>query len=220
MVSVALVLVALASLLLVIFLKRTDIRPLAIGQVVGIFGQIPLGGITVLTHLNPLAVASHFLLSMILVAAGTSLFSRRKNESTPATFLSSTLTTLGNWQVALTAFVIIFGTVVTGAGPNAGDETAPRFHIHIQLIAWVHATTAITLLLLSIALFLASPKSSVLRRRITIFTILLIVQGAIGFIQFNQGFPELLVGTHLLGVTLVWISSWRIRLATISHESK
>ncbi|MEI9907302.1 MAG: COX15/CtaA family protein [Actinomycetota bacterium] len=223
LISIALVLTALLALILVLLLKRKDIRPLALGQVLGISAQIPLGGITVLTHLNPAAVASHFLLSIILIAGATSLFSRRKenieeNSTPPTDEPHPLLQTLGLWVVSITALVIIFGTVVTGSGPNAGDASAPRFHIHIHTITRIHAAFSIVLLALTVALFLMSPSKSILRRRIAIFLALLVGQGAIGFIQFNQGFPELLVGTHLFGVTLVWISVWRIHLA-VSERS-
>ncbi|MEK6647772.1 MAG: COX15/CtaA family protein [Actinomycetota bacterium] len=209
----ALVFVALGALGAVLVLQRRDIRALAIGQVAGIFAQIPLGGITVLTRLNPIAVASHFLLSIILIAAGTSLYERRK----PLALIAPEVR-MGNWLLArfhlvLAAIVIIVGTVVTGSGPHAGDASAPRFHIKIQTIAWIHADLVIALGLVTIALYLLSAQRSLLRKRILIFAFIALLQGGIGFLQYYQGLPELLVGAHLLGATLVWISAWRIHLA-------
>jgi cytochrome c oxidase assembly protein subunit 15 len=209
-----LVITSISALLTVLLLHRRDIRTLAIGQVVGIFAQIPLGGITVLTHLNPIAVAAHFLLSIVLIAAGTSLFERRKYR-----VITRTENDRGNRLVArahlgLTAIVIIVGTIVTGSGPNAGDSSAPRFHIRIETIAWIHADLVIGLLLLTLYFYAISARQSILKKRIAIFAVVAIMQGGVGFLQFYQGLPELLVGTHLLGVTLVWISAWRIHLAS------
>lgn len=209
-----LVLTSISALVAVLILRRTDIRALAIGQVVGIFAQIPLGGITVLTHLNPIAVAAHFLLSMILIAAGTSLFEHRKSRT-----IKRPESERGNWLLArahlgLTAIVIMVGTIVTGSGPNAGDISAPRFHIRIQTIAWIHADLVIALLVLTLYFYAVSAGQSTVRKRLSIFAAVAIAQGAIGFLQFYQGLPELLVGSHLVGVTLVWISAWRIHLAS------
>lgn len=208
-----LIIVSIAALAAVIALKRNEIKVLAIGQLLGIFAQIPLGGITVLTHLNPIPVAGHFLLSIILIAAGTSLFERRR-----ASTVVRREQHMGNWMLArthiiLTAIVIIVGTIVTGSGPNAGDVSAPRFHIKIQTIAWIHGGLVIALLVLTLIFYMRATAGSLLKRRITIFAAVAIGQGAIGFLQFYQGLPVLLVAAHLLGVTLVWITAWRIHLA-------
>ncbi|HUW87910.1 MAG TPA: COX15/CtaA family protein [Candidatus Paceibacterota bacterium] len=209
----ALLLVALISMIAVILLKRHDIKALAIGQVVGILAQIPLGGITVLTHLNPIAVASHFMLSIILIAACTSLYERRKSTPSGLPRATKKFPILAPAHLILSALVVIVGTIVTGSGPNAGDYSAPRFHIRLETIARIHGDLAIALLLVTIIFYFATGSSPFLRRRIAIFGIISLLQGAIGFLQYYQGLPELLVGAHLLGVTLVWISAWRIRLA-------
>lgn len=211
--TIALLLVALLAMSAVILLKRGDIKALAIGQVVGILAQIPLGGITVLTHLNPISVAAHFMLSIILIAAATSLFERRR--STPALYPhpAKAFPILAPVHLMLTALVVMAGTIVTGSGPNAGDYSAPRFHIRLQTIVAIHADLVIALMLITIIFYLAASNSPFLRRRIAIFGIISLLQGGIGFLQYYQGLPELLVGAHLLGVTLVWISAWRIHLA-------
>jgi cytochrome c oxidase assembly protein subunit 15 len=214
LITLGLLTVSIIALVAVVTAKRRDIRALAIGQLVGILLQIPLGGITVLTHLNPFAVASHFILSIVLIAAGTSLYERR--TLTPREFptVKSGVRIMSRMHLVLTAAVIAVGTIVTGSGPNAGDASAPRFHIHIQFIAWMHADLVIALIALTaLMLFLTSPYP-LLRKRVAIFGVVALGQGAIGFLQYYQGLPELLVGAHLLGVTLIWISAWRIHLAT------
>lgn len=214
LITLGLLTVSILALVAVMILKRTDIRALAIGQLVGILLQIPLGGITVLTHLNPFAVASHFLLSIILIAAGTSLYERRSMRTVDLPKVTSGVRIMSRTHLVLTALVIAVGTIVTGSGPNAGDISAPRFHIHFQFIAWIHADLVIGLVALTGIMFFLTSKYPFLRRRVAIFGIVALAQGAIGFLQYYQGLPELLVGAHLLGVTLIWISAWRIHLAT------
>ena len=219
LIAVALVLIALLALIAVLYLKRSDIRALSVGQLVGVMAQIPLGGITVLTDLNPFSVASHFILSIILIAAATSLFNRRELDRQRQPIENSTLKTLTRWLVGLTAAVIVIGTGVTGAGPHAGDYSAPRFRIKIEIITWLHSTLAIALLLLSVYLLALSRVDAELRKRVLVFIALTIVQGIIGFVQYDLGLPELLVALHLLGVTLVWIGAWRINLLTIKSPA-
>ena len=219
LIAVALIVIALASLILILVLKRKDIRALAIGQLAGVLAQIPLGGITVLTHLNPFSVASHFILSIILIAAATSLFDRRKLNGARILIENSRIKSLIRWLVTLTVAVIILGTGVTGAGPHAGDYSAPRFNINIHLITWIHAILVIALLLVTLYLFALSRIDSRLGKRITAFIGIILLQGIIGIVQYAQGLPELLVGSHLVGVTLVWIGAWRINLLTI-HSPK
>ena len=214
LITLGLLTVSIIALVAVVLVKREDIRALAIGQLVGILLQIPLGGITVLTHLNPFAVASHFLLSIILIAAGTSLYERRSLTPRELPTVKPSVRIMSRVHLFLTAVVIAVGTIVTGSGPNAGDVSAPRFHIHIQFIAWMHADLVIGLIALTaLMLFVTSPYPF-LRKRVAIFGLVALGQGAIGFLQYYQGLPELLVGAHLLGVTLIWISAWRIHLAT------
>lgn len=214
LVTLGLLTISIIALIAVLRLKRTDIRALTIGQLVGILLQIPLGGITVLTHLNPIAVASHFILSIILIALGTSLFERR--SLTPRVYpnVGTSVRLFSRAHLVSTALVIGVGTIVTGSGPNAGDSSAPRFHIHIQFIAWLHADLVIALVVLTGVMLFMTSQNRLLRKRIAIFGLVALAQGAIGFLQYYQGLPELLVGAHLLGVTLIWISAWRIHLAT------
>ena len=217
--TIALVLTSLLALLTVLYLRRRDIRALAIGQLLGIFAQIPLGGITVLTHLNPFAVASHFLLSLALIAAGTSLFSRRE-ELAPQISVKKNLPhrKLLIGHRFFTLLVIVAGVLVTGSGPNAGDASAPRFHIRYHDAAWIHANLVIALFLFTVLTYLLLGQAGPYRRRVLIFLGFFMAQGAIGFLQFYNGLPEILVAAHLLGLTLVWISAWRIYLPKMNRE--
>ena len=210
----ALVISALLVLAHVLVTKRKDLRVLAIGQVLGIFGQGVLGGITVLTNLNPLPVAGHLLLSIILIAGAASIYDRRNSEVVRNTSAEKLTTQLSLAHIVLTFFVIVLGTVVTGSGPHAGDIKARRFGFDIRTVAWIHADAVIALLGLTLALYLLVRTDPLSRRRVTIFAVIALSQGAIGYIQYFTGIPEIIVAAHLLGATLVWIAAWRIRIAT------
>ena len=208
----ALVAVSLAVLIYVLYKRRRDLRSLAIGQLLGILGQGVLGGITVLTDLHPLPVAGHLLLSIILIAGAASLYSRREYSARSRTDLDKLTKRISLLHIGLTFVVIILGTIVTGSGPHAGDEKAQRFGFDIRVVAWLHADAVIALLGLTAAFFILVRSDKELVRRIAVFTAIALAQGAIGYIQYFTGIPEILVAAHLLGATLVWIAAWRIRI--------
>jgi len=212
-----LVIASAAVIIAVLKSKRKDLRGLAIGQFLGIFGQGILGGITVLTDLNPIPVAGHLLLSIILIAGATSLYSRRYS---PAVFVvAAPLTSkISKAHIAISFLVIILGTIVTGSGPHAGDAQAKRFDFDIRTVAWLHADVVIFLLGVTFAFYVAQGTSAHTKKAIKIFTIIALAQGAIGYVQYFTGIPEILVAAHLLGATLVWIAAWRIRLSVITQN--
>ena len=214
-----LIVVAIAALVLAIkkSKERQDknrIRSLAALQLIGILGQGVLGGITVLTHLNPLPVAGHFLLSIALIAGALSLRHRMADRLTiqllPTTFLLSRI------LLGLTLAVITLGTIVTGSGPHAGDIKAHRFGIDPRTISWIHADAVTALICLSFALFLlirvseSAEVKAVFGSRLNRFTRICLLQGAIGYIQYFTKLPILIVAAHLLGSALVWINMWNL----------
>ena len=212
-----LVIASAAVIIAVLKSKRKDLRLLAVGQFLGIFGQGILGGITVLTDLNPIPVAGHLLLSIILIAGATSLYSRRY---TPVVFVKpASLTSKISWVHIVTSFVvIILGTIVTGSGPHAGDAQAKRFDFDIRTVAWLHADAVIFLLGVTFAFYVAQGTSAHSKKAIKVFAFIALTQGGIGYIQYFTGIPEILVAAHLLGATLVWIAAWRIRLSVITQN--
>ena len=209
----ALVAVALAVLIHVLYKQRKDLRQLALGQVLGIFGQGILGGITVLTQLHPLTVAAHLLLSILLIGGATSLYDRREIPIHKIKPEDKMMRNLSLAHIYLTFFVIVLGTLVTGSGPHAGDEDARRFGFDIRTVAWIHAEAVIALMGLTLALYVAARAIPAPRRKIIVFTIIALAQGAIGYVQYFMGIPEIIVALHLLGATLVWIAAWRVRMS-------
>src|SRR4051794_33411196 len=120
LVALAVILAVLGSLLR--RPRRRDLTWLSLGLVAGVIGQIVLGGITVLVDLNPFAVASHMLLSQAIVACAVVLVRRAGEPDGRRRPVVSTTTRRLTWALTMvTGAAIVAGTVVTGAGPHAGD---------------------------------------------------------------------------------------------------
>ena len=196
--------------------NKERVRSLAALQILGIFGQGMLGGVTVLTDLHPLTVAAHYLLSILLIAGAISL--RYELIGTPVERTTGLISFLMPIFVWLSFLVLVAGTIVTGSGPHAGDEKAQRFGFDPQVVTWLHADLVIALIVLAVMLLLIAHQSgmSLLVRRIGVFLLIAFSQGVIGYIQYFTGLPEALVAAHLIGSTLVWGSVWSI--AKISNS--
>lgn len=203
--------IALASLAVVLALrKRRDLRLLSLAQVAGILGQGVLGGITVLTDLNPIAVGSHFTLSIILLAGALQLLYRL---DAPSHRVESSI----NVHTLLTFVVIVLGTLVTGAGPHAGDVSAPRLNVHIPTITAIHGFAVVALIAYSLFLLITKREYA---RALSIFLIVSLAQGVLGYAQYLLTVPALLVAIHMTGAALTWIAAWRIRLISHPQEEK
>ena len=185
---------------------------LAAVPIVGTFAQAVLGGITVLTGLHPSTVAAHFLLSMALIAGVTALVVRSGDPGDrPVTWLAPTPVRVLAWLLVATSAVVVFlGVLVTGSGPHSGDDSAERLGLDPRTIAWLHADVVLLFLGLIVGLLvvlsvLKGPKLALTRGWILLAVAL--SQGAIGYVQYFTGLPELLVGLHVLGACLVWIAT-------------
>lgn len=202
--------IASATMVIAVWRNRPDLRALASFQVLGIFGQGLLGGITVLTQLNPIPVAGHFILSIFLIAGATSLYMKR-NE--PLKKINDNW--LSRLHIASAFLVVLVGTLVTGSGPHAGDVKSPRFPFDVQKIAFLHADLVIAMLGITLAFYVTAKHIS---NEIKVLAVVALAQGAIGYIQYFTGVPELLVATHMLGASLFWIFAWRVRIAFITRS--
>ena len=212
--------VALALMVAIIRTGARQLRFLGATQILGIFAQAILGGITVLTGLNPITVAAHFLLSIAIIAAALTLRQsvHGMQQVSPLSGTSITQRMLKG-HLLLSAVVIVVGTIVTGSGPHAGDTTAVRFNFDAQTVSWIHADLVIALLGLSLALYVsvrsgeAPEVQRILKPRIAQFLVIALAQGGIGYIQYFTGLPEAIVAVHLCGAVLVWLAAWNLALA-------
>jgi len=197
--------------------RRRDLTWLSLGLVAGIVAQVVLGGITVLVDLHPLAVQGHLLLSMVLVATAVILV-RRAGEPDDAARHSTVTTTSRrlSWALATgTTLAIVTGTVVTGAGPHAGDEEAQRFAVDISSAARIHGATVIVTLLLGLAIAILLRRDGAdrraLQRPLELWIFIGALQAAIGYTQYFNEIPALLVAVHVAGATALWaITVWLV----------
>jgi cytochrome c oxidase assembly protein subunit 15 len=191
--------------------RRRALVALAGAQLLGIVGQAVLGGITVLTGLNPWTVAAHFLLSMVLIYAAYALWQRSREGDGPRRFLvPGPLVWLARALVAAAAAVLAAGTVVTGSGPHSGDRAAARTGFDPAMVSQLHADAVFLLLGLTIAAWLAlravhAPPA--LARAAAVLLAVELAQGAVGFVQYFTHLPVLAVGLHVLGACGVWIAA-------------
>lgn len=199
------VLVAVAVLTLVAAVRtgRRHLVGLAAVLAAGIPLQAVIGGITVLTDLNPWIVSLHLLLSMALVGLSVR-FLQVLDRPTPA--VGGPATTLA-WIVLAAAWVVLYlGTVVTGSGPHAGDADSPRNGLDPLQWSQLHADAVFLYLGLTIGLLLCLLAVRADRAAVRVVVWLLVAQlaqGAIGFVQYFNDLPELLVGLHMLGAALL-----------------
>ena len=201
-------LASVAVLLIAVFSKNKKIIIWSTLPLIGTLLQAVLGGITVLTGLNPFTVMFHFLLSIILVAISTIIY--KFWAVTKPTKISSTLIKNYIKFFSLIGFiVIVLGTITTGSGPHSGDEIAARFNIDTRIIAWIHADSVLLFIGLLIGLIILSRTNQELKslsKNLNTLFILCIVQGFIGYTQWFTNLPWVLVGFHVLGSVLIWIN--------------
>jgi cytochrome c oxidase assembly protein subunit 15 len=221
LVGIAVGLLALACVLAALA-QAPPRRPLiawSVAVLAGIPAQAVVGGITVLTRLNPWVVGCHFLASMAVIAAAHQLWVRAGGGLIPphqhgaeggTSTLPRALVVLGRVVVGVAAAVLVVGTVVTGSGPHAGDAHARRTGLDPQEVSQLHADLVFLLIGLSVALWFAlravnAPPAA--RRAAARLIGVEAAQGVIGFVQYFTHLPALAVGLHMLGACLVWIAA-------------
>ena len=197
-------------------LPRSTLVP-AFGLGLGIIAQAVLGGITVLTQLNPWIVGLHFVVSAYLIALASVLVYRARPKTMGEV---SPLAHALRWPIAvISALTILIGVLVTGAGPHAGDIDTPRNGLDLEIWQHYHSYPGYAMAaLIAIALIAQWAKAPGIRnyptRALALLFVTTCVQAAIGVIQARTGVPPFLVALHMLGaavlssmVTFYWLTS-------------
>ncbi|MFG2231898.1 heme A synthase [Streptomyces sp. NPDC048723] len=204
---------------------RHSLTQLGWVQFFTVMANAVLGGITVLTGLNPYSVAGHFLLATALITVTTVTWQRtREGDGAPRPRVPGPVRKLSWALLATTLVLIAAGTVVTGSGPHAGDSSEiKRMPFDWDTTAHVHAVSAWLVCALGIAMWLVlrvvdAPADT--RARARDLLIVLLAQGAIGYVQYATQVPEALVAAHMLGSCLVWIAVVRIALSLRERPSE
>jgi cytochrome c oxidase assembly protein subunit 15 len=205
--------------------RRRSLIWLSSGLVVGVLAQVILGAVVVLTGLNPWSNMAHFLVSLALVT--TAVFLVEHAGATRAvdvvvvsdTTVPTRLVTkrLADLILGLCGLAIVLGTVVTGAGPHAGDENAIRLTFDLRSITRIHSTSVL-LCVAATLIFLTHirRKSSEwmrLKAKLEMFLAVAVAQGGVGYLQYFSGVPAQLVAVHVALAVAVWICALRLWIA-------
>jgi len=210
--------------------RRRDLVWLSAMLPLGVIAQAVVGGIVVLTKLNPATVAVHYLLSSSILAAAVVLYVRLGEGDGPVRSLVRTdLRVLTALLVGVTALMLAAGTVVTGTGPLAGTvldtnghgKTVPRFHFPLESVTQLHADIGWFIGALAVAVviglrFSAAPRSAVRYGWLVLFG--LGAQGVIGYVQYFNHLPAGLVWVHVTTSVVLWIWVLRLYLATRTRD--
>ena len=190
--------------------RRRDLVWLAAAQPGAIVVQAVLGGIVVLTKLNPVWVSVHFLASMALIAAAVALFVRCQEPAAPGLpLVRREVRVIAVALVAVVGLMMMAGTVVTGTGPLAGARSVPRYSLPLAAVTQLHADIGWLLGGLVVALILSLRLGGAPRRAQRLGWLLaglILAQGAVGYAQYFSGLPAGLVWVHELGATSIWVT--------------
>jgi heme a synthase len=191
--------------------RRRELVWLAAAQPGAIVAQAVLGGIVVITKLNPALVSVHFLASVALVAAAVALYVRCQEGTGPARpFVPRPVRLAAIGVVGAVAVMMSAGTVVTGTGPLAGAADVARYHLPLEGVTQLHADIGWLLAGLMAALLLGLRLTAAPRRAVRLGWLLLGLiglQGVIGYTQYFTGLPAGLVWVHVTGSVAIWITA-------------
>jgi heme a synthase len=233
-------LVAIAGLTFIAFLRyyqasgrtRKDLLWLSAVLPLGVIAQAVVGGIVVLTKLNPALVAAHFLLSTAIILTSAVVLHARAAALAAAAAGSpappparADLRVLAGVLAGITALMLAAGTVVTGTGPLAGTTidshghrtTVPRFHFSLASVTQLHADIGWFIGALAVALVIGLRFAGGSPRTVRLGWIVLAgigLQGVIGYLQYFNHLPAGLVWVHVSLAVIVWICVLRLYLST------
>lgn len=180
---------------------------LTLGIGIGIPLQGVIGGITVLTRLNPYVVALHLLLSVALVVLCTWSVMLARGAARDAVGMPGRFFAIATFVAAMVC--IWLGTIVTGAGPHACDLDAVRNGLEIESVARIHALSAWATTIGSVVCVVWFRRSRHAHATRAAWALLAtcLLQGVIGYVQYFLGLPVVVVVAHLLGLTLVTVAA-------------
>ena len=226
-VAAAVILCVLMSLKLVP--RRRDLIAMSIVLVVGVLAQVVIGAIVVLTGLNPYSNIAHFIVSIFLMSVAYMLVQHAKIVRLTDAVVPRGEPILKNQRIAIlvkillltTGTAVVTGTFVTGSGPHAGDENAVRLGFAMTTIVRTHSMFVWLTVATTLALVFFVRKNTdarvLLSKSLRRFSVFLVFQGAIGYLQYFLGVPVWLVAVHVATSVAVWLCAvdvyWNSRLS-------
>ncbi|OIJ25748.1 COX15/CtaA family protein [Nocardioides luteus] len=210
------VLAAIAiAVVVAVWNRRGVVRRLAIVIALGIPLQGVIGGITVLTQLNPYVVALHLLASMAMVGLCVWLLDELRSpvrEVAPRSVRVAALVTLAVGWLSLW-----LGTVVTGSGPHSGDLNSRRTGLDPALVSHLHAYAVYALVAATLVTLWLGRKHAYVRSVTIVLLVIELAQGLVGWVQYLTDLPVILVGFHMLGAALISAGLARVLVSTRAH---
>ena len=200
--------ISIALFVVALMRKKRQIILWASLPLIGTLLQAVLGGITVLTGLNPFTVMAHFILSIILVAISVKIFAYF-SEKTYQYKLPKIVDIYLQILTLIGFIVIVLGTITTGSGPHSGDEIAARFNLDVREVAWLHADSVLLFVGLVIGLQVITRLDKdlfYLQTNAKILLAICVIQGFIGYVQWFSSVPWILVSVHVAGAVITWIT--------------
>ncbi|MBO0979215.1 heme A synthase [Microbacterium sp. SD291] len=197
--------VGLLALAVVLFVlryraQRRDLWVLSLVVLGGVVAQAVVGGITVLTGLNPFIVGFHYTVSLLLVCVSAAFLVRMhavagpREKAVPVWF--AIMTHITGLALAVT---ILFGVLTTGSGPHSGDAAVLRRGFDATVLAHVHSWPGYTLAALVAVLTVSAWVLRLEPRKwLFVLVVAIAVQVGVGVWQAREGLPEILVGIHMV----------------------
>jgi len=232
MVTDILVVAVAAAFLAAIFRtpRRRDLIWLSGGLVAGILVQAVIGGIVVLTKLNPYWVMLHLVATLVLVANAVVLVHRSTRDYSPGSGRTLVPRPLLQFQygiLTLLGIVITAGTAATGAGPLAGNaqgqEVAKRIPVAFRDLAELHAVLAMLLVGATVGLVVGLHVADIperVRRAGRMLLVVMVAQAAVGYTQYFTHLPAALVEVHILGATVLVVGAVHCFLSCTFHPAE
>lgn len=198
--------------------RRRSLTRLGWAQFWLVMSNAVIGGITVLTGLNPYIVSSHFLAATGLLTVAVLSWRRAcEGDEAPRELVARPVRQLAWLLLGAAAALTVIGTVVTGTGPHAGDaKKVHRIPLDWQEITQLHVDFVYVVVGLTVALWFtlrAVKAPAAPRRKVLELLACLGLQGVIGYVQYFMGLPEIVIGFHMLGSALVWVCVLRVCLS-------
>lgn len=204
--------------------RRRDLTWLSAGMLIGLLVEVVMGGLVVLSGLNPALVSLHFLLGLAFLALAVVLHHRSGRPDG----LYVREPQVRQWQVRLARLMVLMltvvvalGTVVTSTGPHGGSPTAPRFHFSLHSVAQIHGSAVETFLLVTLAMLWSLAHTGAPRpviRRAQIMLVVLAGQAAVGYGQYFSGDPVAVVALHVAGASLAVVATLRFYMGLWSYR--
>lgn len=202
--------------------RRAGLRVPSLAVLISVFGNGVVGGMAVRGDLHPFLVQSHFLLAMVSIGFGLVAIHRSRPASVVARAANGVTPRLTGLFAAfgvLMAAALVTGTVVTGAGPHAGDEIARRYGFDISTVSEIHSLTVWVTVAVFLVIVVSVRRDHVLMRRlastISTWMFVAVVQGGIGYVQYFNNIPAALVAAHVAGATALWVITLRLVLTAL-----